>query len=358
MSSKLGKGYGPMLKELKEKIRQARLRASLAVNKELLQVYWEIGRSISEQELLKGWGAKTVERLARDLRLEFNDMRGISPRNLRYMRDFTRAYPHFPFLQGGLAKLKRSEDKFENSQIPLTELTWYHHITLLDKVKDPETRRFYIQKAVGYRWTRDMLVHQIESGLHKRQGALTHNFKKTLPDYQSELTQQLFKDPYHLDFIMIKDLAKERDLENGITTHIAKVLIELGEGFAFMGRQYRLEVGGQEYFLDLLFYHTRLRRHIVIDLKISDFVPEYAGKMNFYLGIVDDKLKGRHDEASIGLILCKTKNKIVAEYALRDTGKPIGVAEYRVNERLPENIKLDLPSSEVIEQKLGTFLGL
>ena len=231
-------------------------------------------------------------------------------------------------------------------------MTWYHHTTLLDKVKDPEIRQFYIQKTVEGGWTRDMLVNQIESGLHKRQGALTHNFQQTLPDYQSELTQQLFKDPYNLDFIMLGLAAKERDLENAIINHITKVLIELGDGFAFMGRQYRLEAGGQEYFLDLLFYHTKLRRHVVIDLKIGDFLPEYAGKMNFYLGVTDDKLKGPQDEASIGLILCKTKKKIIAEYALRDTSKPIGIAEYRINERLPEDIKGELPSIEEIEEKL------
>lgn len=201
-------------------------------------------------------------------------------------------------------------------------------------------------------WTRDMMVNQIESGLHRRQGALTHNFKQTLPEYQSQLTQQLFKDPYQLDFIMLGEAAKERDLENAIIDQITKVLMELGDGFAFMGRQYRLEAGGQEYFLDLLFYHTKLRRHVVIDLKIGDFMPEYTGKMNFYLGIADDKLKGPQDEASIGLILCKTKNKIIAEYALRDTSKPIGIAEYRINERLPEYIKGGLPSIEEIEEKL------
>jgi predicted nuclease of restriction endonuclease-like (RecB) superfamily len=237
-------------------------------------------------------------------------------------------------------------------QVPLAQLTWYHHTTLLDKVKEPEVRVFYIQKAVENGWTRDMMVNQIENGLYKRQGALTHNFKQTLPDYQSELTQQLFKDPYQFDFLMLGAAAKERDLENAIINHITKVLIELGDGFAFMGRQYRLEAGGQEYFLDLLFYHTKLRRYVVIDLKIGDFMPEYAGKMNFYLGVADDKLKGPMDEASIGLILCKTKNKIIAEYALRDTSKPIGIAEYRINERLPEYIKGELPSIEEIEDKL------
>jgi predicted nuclease of restriction endonuclease-like (RecB) superfamily len=367
MSSEVDKDYGQILQNLKEKIRQARLRASVIANAQLLQVYWEIGQTILEQQKKTGWGARIIDRLAADLKVEFADMKGFSIRNLKYMRAFAEAYPSF--LQSSIAPAQSSENQDaaivqvrpaqldsqaldEIVQTPLAQLTWYHHTTLLDKVKDPEVRQFYIQKTAEAGWTRDMLVNQIESGLHKRQGALTHNFKQTLPDYQSELTEQLFKDPYNLDFIMLGTAAKERDLENAMINHITKVLIELGDGFAFMGRQYRLEAGGQEYFLDLLFYHTKLRRHVVIELKIGDFMPEYAGKMNFYLGVVDDKLKGLYDEASIGLILCKTKNKIIAEYALRDTSKPIGIAEYRINERLPEDIKGELPSIEEIEEKL------
>lgn len=367
MGFELDKSYGQILQNLKEKIRQARLRASVVLNTQLLQVYWEIGQTILEQQKELGWGAKIIDRLAADLKIEFEDMKGLSARNLKYMRAFAEAYPQF--MQPLVAQVQNPDNQFteivqvepaqlENQsinklvQVPLAQLTWYHHTTLLDKVKEPEVRIFYIQKAVENGWTRDMLVNQIESGLYNRQGALTHNFKQTLPDYQSELTQQLFKDPYQFDFLMLGAAAKERDLENAIINQITKVLIELGDGFAFMGRQYRLEAGGQEYFLDLLFYHTKLRRYVVIDLKIGDFLPEYAGKMNFYLGVTDDKLKGAMDEPSIGLILCKTKNRIIAEYALRDTSKPIGIAEYRINERLPEDIKGELPSIEELEDKL------
>lgn len=367
MSSELDKNYGQILQDLKDKIRQARLRASVVVNAQMLQVYWEIGQTILEQQKKLGWGAKIIDRLAADLKIEFEDMKGLSARNLKYMRAFAEAYPQF--MQQQASQLQNTDNQStvivqvepaqlvnqsinEIVQVPLAQLTWYHHTTLLDKVKEPEVRVFYIQKAVENGWTRDMMVNQIENGLYKRQGALTHNFKQTLPNYQSELTQQLFKDPYQFDFLMLGAAAKERDLENAIINHITKVLIELGDGFAFMGRQYRLEAGGQEYFLDLLFYHTKLRRYVVIDLKIGDFMPEYAGKINFYLGVADDKLKGPMDQASIGLILCKTKNKIIAEYALRDTSKPIGIAEYRINERLPEEIKGELPSIEEIEDKL------
>ncbi|MFM7852539.1 MAG: YhcG family protein, partial [Flammeovirgaceae bacterium] len=288
--------------------------------------------------------------------------------NLRYMRNFAQAYPQLSIWQTPVAKLPSEGEPIvqqpaaqlknsDNQQLTIwqhaaAKLPWGHHQVILDRVKTEAERSFYIEQCAQHAWSRDVLVHQIETNLFKRQGSLTHNFKQTLPDYESDLTQQLFKDPYQFDFLTLGIAAKERDLENAIISHITKVLIELGDGFAFMGRQYRLEAGGQEYFLDLLFYHTKLRRHVVIDLKIGDFMPEYAGKMNFYLGVADDKLKGPMDEASIGLILCKTKNKIIAEYALRDTSKPIGIAEYRINERLPEDIKGELPSIEEIEQKL------
>ncbi len=237
-------------------------------------------------------------------------------------------------------------------QAPLAQISWYHHITLLDKVKETDHRLFYIQKTVEHGWSRNVMVLQIESELHKRQGALTNNFKQTIPDFNSDLTQQLFKDPYNFDFLSLGKEAKERDLENGLIENIIKVLLELGDGFAFKGKQYLLKAGEKEYFLDLLFYHTGLRRHIVIELKIGEFLPEYVGKMNLYLGLADDKLKGQYDEPSIGLILCKTKDKIVAEYALRDTSKPIGIAEYKINQLLPEDIKGELPSIEELEQEL------
>ena len=231
-------------------------------------------------------------------------------------------------------------------------MPWGHHQVILDKLKTIEERLFYVQKCAENGWSRDVLVLQIESGLYKRQGALTNNFKQTIPNYSNELTQQLFKDPYNFDFLALGEKAKERDLENALTNHITKVLLELGDGFAFMGRQYKLMAGEKEYFLDLLFYHTKLRRHIIIELKIGEFLPEYVGKMNLYLGLADDKLKMINDEPAIGLILCKTKDKIIAEYALRDTTKPIGIAEYKINELLPEDIKGELPSIEDIEQKL------
>jgi len=353
--------YASVLSELKERIKNARVRAALSVNKELLQTYWEIGKTIAQQEKAEGWGAGIIKSLSRDLRMEFPDMQGISPRNLRYMRDFALAYPNFPNVQAPLAQLNDSHYSADNQlsiiwQAPLAKLSWYHHLALLDKVREPAVRHFYITKTIENGWSRNVLVHQIESGLHNRQGALITNFNAVAPDH-SELLQQVFKDPYYFDFLKMTEKAREKDLENALIQHIKKFLLELGEGFAFMGQQYKMWAGEREYIVDLLFYHTRLRRHILIDLKIGNFEAEFVGKMNLYLGIADDTLKGIYDEHSIGLILCKTNDKVIAEYALRDTSKPIGISEYRITESLPENIRGELPSIEELEQKMDEELS-
>jgi predicted nuclease of restriction endonuclease-like (RecB) superfamily len=275
------------------------------------------------------------------------------------MRAFAAAYPHFPMVQPAVAQM--SETTAVGSGTPVmqpmvAQISWSHHIILLDKLKDQQLRFFYMQKIIENGWTRDMLANQIESGLHQRLGALPNNFDRTISVTQSKAVQRLFKDPYTFDFLHLEEEASERDLENALLTHITDMLLELGDGFTFKSRQYRLEAGGQEFFLDLLFYHKRLRRYIVIDLKIGEFQPEFAGKMNFYLGLVDDKLREAGDEPAIGLILCKTRNRIIAEYALRDTSKPIGIAEYRIGKILPEDIKGELPSIEELEQKLDEEL--
>lgn len=347
--------YGELLHKLKEKIKTAQQKAILAVNNELLCVYWEIGSAIAEQEQQAGWGGKIVDKLATDLKAEFSEMKGLSPRNLRYMRDFALAYP--AFLQQAAAKTELPENKPTTIlQQAAAKLPWGHHQVLLTKLKTIEERTFYIRKAVENGWSRSILEHQIESGLFKTQGALVNNFSSALPTYQSELTAQVFKDPYNFDFILLGEQAKERDLEDALMTQVTKVLLELGVGFAFMGRQKRLDAGGREFFIDLLFYHTKLRRHIIIELKIGEFEPEYVSKMNLYLGLADDQLRGEHDEPAIGLILCKNNNKVIAEYALRDTSKPIGIAAYKIAERLPENITGELPSIEEIEQRVDEEL--
>jgi predicted nuclease of restriction endonuclease-like (RecB) superfamily len=360
--------YDHVLFGLKERIRKAKLQAVITVNNQLLSVYWEVGKTILEQQQLEGWGTKVIDRLAADLKAEFYDS-GFSVRNLKYMRAFAEAYPQFAIIQQDVAQIQGTDNQeskivqaplaqlantgsVQFVQALLAQLSWYHHITLLDKVKDPQDRLFYIQETVKNGWSRDVMVHQIEGGLHQRKGKISSNFKDTIAPEQSELIQQLFKDPYKFDFIYLGKQAKERDLENALIDQLAKFLQELGPYFGFLGRQYKMILGDNEYFYDLLFYHTRLKRYIVIELKIDEFKPEYKGKMDLYLNLADDQLKQHDDEKSIGIILCKTKDGLVAEYALRDSTNPIGIAEYKINEILPDNIRGELPSVEELEAQM------
>lgn len=356
MTENTPNNYLSIVADLKNKIRQAKTRAALSVNKELLQVYWDIGNILLEQQKTEAWGSKIIKRLAADLRSEFPELKGLSERNLLYMRKFASSYPNL-FTQQAAAQFKTVDSQqFIKVQQAAAQLPWGHHQVILDRAKTTEEQHFYILKCAQNAWSRDVLIHQIESALHNRQGALSNNFDITIPEYAGELTQQLFKDPYNFDFLSLGEQAKERDLENALMAHVEKMLLELGEGFALMGRQKKLLAGEKEYIIDLLFYHTKLRRYIVIELKIGEFLPEYISKMNLYLSLADEQFKGTHDEQSIGLILCKTKDKIVAEYALRDTNKPIGIAEYKINQLLPADIKGELPSVEEIEQKLDEEL--
>jgi predicted nuclease of restriction endonuclease-like (RecB) superfamily len=328
-------GYDDFLRDLKERIRSAQVRAVLAVNRELVLLYWQIGRDILIRQQQQGWGAKVIERLSADLRSSFPEMKGFSLRNLKYMRAFAEAYVEEPNVQQVVA------------QIP-----WGHNVRILDRVKDPTERLWYVQQTIQYGWSRNVLVHQIESGLYHRQGKATNNFDRTLPQPQSELAQQLLKDPYNFDFLSLGKDARERDLERALIDHIRDFLLELGVGFAFVGSQYHLEVGGQDFYIDLLFYHLRLRCYVVVDLKMSDFQPEFSGKMNFYLSATDDLLRHQDDQPSIGIILCKSKNQTIAEYALRDLNKPIGVSAYQLQNALLEQIKSSLPTIEELEDVL------
>jgi len=331
----LPEGYEPFLKELKERIRTAQVGAALAVNRELVLLYWSIGRDILARQKQHGWGAKIVDRLAADLHSAFPEMTGLSPRNLKYMRALAEAYPDEQFVQQVVA------------QIP-----WGHNVRILDYVKSSTEREWYIRQTIQNGWSRNVLVHQIESGLYRRQGKALTNFTRTLPASQSELAQQVVKDPYNFDFLTITEEAREREIERALIEHIRDFLLELGIGFAFVGSQYPIQVGGEEFRLDLLFYHLRLRAFIVLDLKVGEFQPEFSGKMNFYLSAVDDLLRHPDDQPSIGIILCKSKNKVVAEYALRDIRKPVGVSEYRLTEALPKRLRGSLPAIEQLEAEL------
>lgn len=334
----IDKTYIQVLDELKVKIRTAQVKAALSVNSQMVILYWEIGKTILERQKQAGWGAKIVETLAKDLQSSFPNMKGLSDRNLKYMRKFAETYPDFEIVQEVLA-----------------QITWYHNIALLDKVKDGTKQIWYAKKTVENGWSRNILVHQIESKLYDRQALgnnKTTNFLTALPAPQSELVQEVIKDPYNFDFLTLSEKSQEKDLEDGLMKNLTSFLLELGKGFAFVGQQYHLEIGGQDYYLDLLFYNTKLHCYVVFELKIGEFKPEYTGKVNFYLSAIDSQLKTEYDEPSIGIILCKSKNKIVAEYALRDMSKPIGVSEYSITQVLSDELKTTLPTIEELEQKL------
>lgn len=344
-------GYTGFLEYLKEKIRISRQRASLAVNKELLLIYWEIGLAIYKQQQKAGWGGKVVERLSMDLKSDFPDFKGLSIRNLKYMLAFAKAYPDFGVVQEGLAQ-SEEEQKAAIVQANLAQLPWYHHITLLDKVKDFETRIFYIQKSIENGWSRDVMVHQITSSLHERLGNSITNFKQTLPPIQSELAHQTLKNPYVLDFLNLSEDFKEKDLEKALVNGVKNFLLELGSGFAFVGNQKKFTVEDDEFFLDLLFYNYRLHCFVVIELKIGEFKPEFAGKLNFYINVVNEQLKGKEDNQTIGILLCKTPNQTVVRFSLQDIQQPIGVSEYHLQNVLPEKLRDGLPSVEEFEEEL------
>jgi predicted nuclease of restriction endonuclease-like (RecB) superfamily len=328
--------YAALLTSIKERIQTAQVRAAVAVNQELVLLYWGIGKEILNRQVQQGWGAKVIDQLAADFGRSFPEMKGLSPRNLKYMRALAEAWP---------------EDEFV--QQPVAQLPWGHNVRLLDLVKTRDERLWYARAAIEHGWSRNVLVIQVEAGLYQRQGKAITNFTKTLPAPQSDLAQQLLKDPYNFDFLTLSKDASERELEAGLVAHLQKFLLELGTGFAFVGRQVPLEVAGEDYRLDLLFYHLKLRCFVVIDLKAGPFKPEYAGKMNFYLAAVDDTRKHPSDNPAIGLILCKSKKEVVVEYALRHTATPMGIAEFRHLEKLPAKFQGRLPSIEELEAELG-----
>jgi predicted nuclease of restriction endonuclease-like (RecB) superfamily len=327
--------YGELLDVVRERIRAARFRASVALNHELVVLYWEIGHEILTRQQASGRGARVIERLAEDLHREFPDIRGLSRTNLLYTRAFAEAYPDPQVVQQFMG------------QIP-----WGHNIVLLDKTRALDERLWYARQVIDHGWSRNVLVHQVESGLYARQGRAVTNFRRTLPAAQSDLAAELLKDPYHFAFINSGFDLEERELERALLAHVRDFLLELGVGFALVGSQYRLEVGGQDYWLDLLFYHIRLKCYVVVDLKVGSFKPEYAGKMNFYLSALDDRLRQEGDGPSIGLVLCKERNRVVAEYTLRGIANPIGVAEYRLMDALPARLRESLPSPEQLQSGL------
>ena len=342
ISNILTKEYVKILSNIKKRIQTTQIKAAAAANTELIRLYWSIGKTIVEKQKDHGWGSKFLEQLAKDLQNSFPGVGGFSRANLFRMQAFYRVYQI----------VAQPVRQFE--ALPISRIPWGHNVLIFQRVKTEGERLWYAEKALELGWSRQTLEDYIKTKLYDREGAAVTNFKTTLPSPHSKMAHQTLKDPYLFDFLTLQKDYLEKDLEQGLVSHIQKFLLELGEGFAFIGRQYHLEISNSDYYLDLLFYHIKLRCFIVIELKTTEFIPEYAGKLNFYLSAVDDLLRGKDDKPTIGLLLCKTKDKFKAEYALRDINKPIGVAEYETKlvESLPNKLKGSLPTIEEIEAEL------
>jgi len=336
--AELPRDYTKVLAELKRRIARERLRTVLSANAGMLLLYWDIGRTILVRQGREGWGARIIDRLATDLHRAFPDMHGFSPRNLKYMRAFASAWPNRAIVQG-----------------PLAQITWYHNLALLEKLHTAEARLWYAKETVLHGWSRNILALQIENQVHRRAGKAVSNFPRTLPPADSDMAAQVFKDPYLFDFLGTADPRREAEVEQALVDHVQRFLLELGAGFAFVGRQIHLEVGGEDFYIDLLFYHLRLRCFVVIELKAVPFKPEFLGKLNMYLSAADDLLRHPDDKPTIGLLLVKQKNRVLVEYALRDLRKPVGVADWetRLTRTLPKDLAASLPTIEEIEIALS-----
>ena len=373
--------YRDLLADIKARIRAAQHRAALSANAEMVLLYWDIGRLIAARQEHEGWGAGVIPRLAADLKNELPEEKGFSERNIKLMVQFFNTYPDTLELgQPSVAQIAsehppRSIGQRAVAQLPaptpmapqaaaqlhtiqqaVLAMSWAHNVILIQKLKDLPTRLWYASQTLEQGWSRDTLILQIKNRAHERQGAAITNFTTTLPSIHASLAQSLLKDPYLFDFLTLTEPFQERELETGLVAHIQKFLLELGRGFAFVGRQYPLTVSDREFYLDLLFYHLHLRCFVVVDLKKGDFKPEYAGKMNFYCSAVDAQLRHAGDAPTIGLILCQTKDRILAEYSLKDIHKPIGVADYELTRALPAELASSLPSIETIEAELSVDL--
>ena len=371
-------GYAPFLEAVKDRIRVAQVRATLSANAELIHLYWDISRAIDAMQKKEGWGAGVIPRLARDIARDLPGMKGFSERNIKLMTQFAAEYPTLfqarpratiplgtensaapigqtasaQFTSKAIAPAPRFDLVAAIGQTAFAQLPWSHHVLAIRKVKNLPARLWYIRQAIENGWSHDVLAVQIDGRAYDRRGKVVHNFSATLPPPQSDLAEQALKDPYLFDFLTLAEPFRERELEAALLHKVQKFLLELGQGFAFVGRQYHLEVGVDDFYLDLLFYHLRLRCFVVVDLKRGPFKAEYAGKMNFYCNVVDDRLRHPDDKPTVGLILCQDKNRIVAEYALKGMQKAIGVSEYRLTRALPKAFRSSLPTVEAMETEL------
>ena len=360
--------YKIWLAEVKAKIAHGQVKVAVAVNSALIQFYWELGQIIVSKQTESNWGSKLIEQLALDLKKDLPGVAGFSRTNLYYIKQFYEyfnapAFSHVfvPRLEGqtGNAIVPQAEGQNSSSSIPplISQLPWGHIKILIAKIKEPEECLFYIRQTIQNNWSRDVLALQIKSNLYARQGNAVTNFKATLPNPQSDLAEQTIKDPYVFDFLTLAEPYKEKDIEDQLVSQVSKFLLELGKGFAFLGRQYHIQVAEQDYYIDLLFYHVTLKCYVVIELKNTKFIPEYAGKMNFYLSAVDSLLRTDSDQPTIGIMLCRDKNNIEAEFALRDLNKPMGVSEFQFTEILPNELRSSLPTIEEIESGLESSVN-
>lgn len=355
-------GYNQWRKGIENLIDTAKLKTAISVNMGTLSLYWNIGKSILQKQEQEGWGKQVIEQLSKDLISRYPDDRGYSIRNLRYMKRFASEYPDFPILQVSLAELKKlpilqatlaeleNEGK-EYVQIPLAQISWYHHISLLSKVKDEAQRAYYITETAQNGWSRDVMLLQIGNGYIHAKGHTINNFEQTLPPLQSDLARYIFKDPYNFSFIGTVALQNELDIEKSLTSKITDFLLEMGRGFAYIGRQYHISVDGDDYYIDLLMYHLKLHCYVVVELKAVEFKPEFVSKLNFYISAVDDIVKSPEDKPTIGLLLCRTKSNKKAEFSLRGITQPMGIAQYET-EKLFADVASALPQIEEIEEKL------
>jgi len=349
---KENKDYKNWLCQIKNKFRKTQLKATITVNSEMLLFYWNLGSDIVHKQKNAPRGNGLLQQLSNDLKTEFPDVKGFSLRNLKYIKQWYSFYNQENTIgQQAVAQL-RNENNPEFLDL-ITRIPWGHNIAIITKCNNTEEAFYYANAVLQYNWSRDVLKHQIESGLYQREGKAITNFKAALPAPQSDLAQQTLKDPYLFDFLAMRKDYNERELEQQLIAHITQFLLELGAGFAYLGKQVPLQVGEREFFIDLLFYHTQLHCYIVIELKTTEFEPEHAGKLNFYIKAVDEKLRKKGDEPTIGIIICKSKDRLVAEYALSDINKPIGVSEYKLTQSLPDNLKPSLPSIEEIEAEFS-----
>jgi predicted nuclease of restriction endonuclease-like (RecB) superfamily len=350
-------GYISWLAEVKAKLRHSQGKVALAANSLLIEFYWDLGKSIAEKESV--WGSKLIEQVAKDLQAEFPEMKGLSRRNLFNAKQFYLFYNDSKIVQQPVDQLnKKRNNQIVQQPVALfgqqavAQIPWGHNILIFTKSKSLKEAKFYISETIENGWSREVLALQIKSQLYQRQGKAISNFKHTLPEPLSDLAQQTLKDPYVFDFLTLSKPFHEKDIEKQLIAHITKFLLELGKGFAFIGQQYHLEIGETDYYIDLLFYHTKLKCYVVIELKNTKFIPEYAGKLNFYLSAVDSLIKQDDDKPTIGILLCRDKNNFETEFALRDINKPMGVSEFQLTEILPDNLKSSLPSIEEIENEL------